>query len=285
MSTHNKNTIKIKGQLIDLNHKLVMGILNLTPDSFFDGGRLTSMKNILQKAENMLTEGASILDIGGYSSRPGAAEISDETELSRIIEPILQIKKRFPKSIISVDTYRANVAHIAIESGVDIVNDISAGTFDPKMPELIAKNNFPYIIMHMQGKPTNMQNNPSYDNVVKDIMSWFSDRISYFHSLGITDLIIDPGFGFGKTIPHNYELLAGLDLFKQFNLPILVGLSRKSMIYKAIDTEPEYALNGTSVLQTIALMKGADILRVHDVKEAVEAIKLVDLYNNPKRNR
>ncbi|MBC8343511.1 MAG: dihydropteroate synthase [Bacteroidetes bacterium] len=275
--------IKIKGKLFDLKKKRIMGILNLTPDSFYDGGKLKSVEELLSKAANMIQEGADILDVGGYSSRPGAAHISVSEELNRIIPAILEIKKKFPDSIISVDTFRSKVAEEAIRSGADIINDISAGDLDPRLPELMAEANVPYIIMHMQGTPANMQQNPNYSNITNALLSYFSDKLNLFNKMGINDIIIDPGFGFGKNSVHNYEILNKLSLFDIFQTPVLVGLSRKSMIYNSLQTTAENALNGTSILNTIALLNGASILRVHDVKEAVEAIKLVDLYLNPNK--
>ena len=280
---HKNNTIKIKGGVLDLEKKCVMGILNLTPDSFYDGGRLSNMPSILTKVEQMLNDGAAIIDVGGYSSRPKAIEISIEEELNRVIPVIKEIKRIFPEAILSVDTFRASVAEKAIGEGADMINDIGAGVIDPALPHLISKSNIPYIIMHMQGIPDNMQENPSYQNVVKDVLQFFSNRINYLHQIGIKDIIIDPGFGFGKRQNHNYELLNKLSLFEPFNHPIMVGLSRKSMIYNVLQTQPDNALNGTTALNTLAILNGASILRVHDVKEAVEAIKLVDLYLNPNK--
>lgn len=284
MITQYKNkTIKIKGGLLDLKKKRVMGILNITPDSFYDGGELSSLEKIVSRAGEMLEEGADILDVGGYSSRPGADNISIEVETERILPAISEIKKSFPDSIISVDTFRAKVAEKAIEAGADLINDISAGDLDSDLPEFVAQAKIPYIIMHMKGLPENMQLNPTYSDVTKEILSYFSNKLSSFYKLGIHDVIIDPGFGFGKNSQQNFEILNKLSLFTMLQVPLMVGVSRKSMIYKNLKNSPENALNGTTVLNTISLINGASILRVHDVKEAVETIKLVDLYLNPNK--
>lgn len=268
--------INIQGTLLDLSTPKVMGIINVTPDSFFSGSRKQGLDDVLRQAEQMISEGAEILDIGGYSTRPGAAEVSIEEELKRVAEPIKTIVQQFPNTVISIDTFRAEVAKAAVESGARIVNDISAGLMDDQMLETVGKLKVPYIAMHMRGTPQNMKEMTSYDDLLKEVMYYFSKRISKCKEAGIKDVIIDPGFGFAKTIEQNYHLLNRADYLKQLGLPILIGVSRKSMIYKALNIEPEAALNGTTVLNTLALLKGASILRVHDVKEAVEAIKLIN---------
>jgi dihydropteroate synthase len=277
-----KKSLKIKNNIFEITEPMVMGVLNLTPDSFFDGGQYQNIDEILKKVRLMISEGVDIIDIGGASTRPGATEITEEEEIMRVIEPIEEISKAFPEAIISIDTYRAKVAAKAIMAGADIINDISAGDDDEKMIDTVADLKVPYIIMHKQGKPQNMQANPVYENVVKDILKYFSEKLNQLKLKGISDIIIDPGFGFGKTLEHNYQLLKHLKEFEFFELPILIGVSRKSMINKVLKTKPEDALNGTSVLHTIALQNGADILRVHDVKEAKEVIKLITLYNQTK---
>ncbi|MFY0673636.1 MAG: dihydropteroate synthase [Bacteroidia bacterium] len=270
-------SINIKGELFLFDRPKVMGIINVTPDSFFDGGEYNSVDSALKQAEKHLEEGADFLDIGGFSSRPGADDVSFEEELKRIITPIEAIAKEFPKAIISIDTFRAKVAESAINSGAHIVNDISAGEDDEAMFGTISKLQVPYIIMHKQGSPKTMQQNPEYGNVVVEVAKYLSQRILKLNELGVNDIIADPGFGFGKTVEHNYELLNQLDHFHYLDVPILAGVSRKSMINKVLGTKPENALNGTTVLNTIALQKGAHILRVHDVKEAVQAVKLLDM--------
>ncbi|SNB29997.1 Dihydropteroate synthase [Flavobacterium psychrophilum] len=267
-------TINCKGQLIDLSTPKVMGILNVTPDSFYDGGRFVSEKNILIQVENMLQDGANFIDIGGQSSKPKAAIVSIDEELKRVVSIVDLILKKFPETMISIDTFNSKVAQIAVENGAAIINDISAGNLDDNMFETIAKLQVPYIMMHMRGTPQTMQEMTNYDDLLKDILFYFSEKVAKARSFGINDLIIDPGFGFAKTLEQNFELLNKLELFEMLELPILVGVSRKSMIYKTLETTPENALNGTSVLNTIALTKGGNILRVHDVKEAVECVKL-----------
>tara|TARA_B100000497_G_C7676217_1_gene408546 strand:+ start:134 stop:955 length:822 start_codon:yes stop_codon:yes gene_type:complete len=258
----------------------VMGILNLTSNSFYDGGKYNNTKKMLIQTKKMINEGANIIDIGAQSSRPGSNEISEEEELNKIIPSLIEIKKHFPNILISVDTYRANVAEESINNGADIINDISSGDLDKNMFTVIAKYKVPYIIMHMLGTPKNMQENPTYNNAVEEIINYFQQKIETLHDLGINNLIIDPGFGFGKTLENNYEILNNLEKFKCLKYPILVGVSRKSMIYKLLDTDANQALNGTSVINTIALTKGTDILRVHDIKEAVECIKIVNFAQN-----
>ncbi len=270
-----KLNINCKGDLIDLSEPKIMGILNITQDSFYDGGKYSSSEEILAQVTKMNNEGADIIDIGAYSSRPGALDISAKEEIERLTSILDNIRNTFPDLIISVDTFRSEVAKEVVNNfNVDIINDISAGELDPKMFELIADLNIPYVMMHMNGSPQNMQNNPQYENVVESVISYFEEIINKLKLLGVKDVIIDPGFGFGKTIEHNYQLLNHLSDFRIFELPILIGVSRKSMIYKALDLSAEEALNGTSVLNTIAVLNGANILRVHDVKEAKQTIKL-----------
>ncbi len=268
-------TINCRGQLLDLSVPKVTGILNITPDSFYDGGKLSTETEVLAKAEQMLNEGAHILDIGGMSSRPGAEIIPEEEELKRVLPHIKNIAQKFPLAILSVDTIRAKVADESLKAGAHIINDISAGRFDKAMIPTVAKHKVPFVIMHMQGLPNNMQQNPNYENVTTEVMDFFAERISVCRKAGIMDLILDPGFGFGKTIEHNYTLLRNLKYFPNLNLPILAGVSRKGMIYKTLGVNAEQALNGTTSANTIALMNGAHILRVHDVKEAAEAVKIV----------
>ncbi|MCX6291514.1 MAG: dihydropteroate synthase [Bacteroidetes bacterium] len=270
-----KKFMRMNGKLVDFSTPGVMGILNITPDSFFDGNRYTTEKDALKQAGRMLEEGASILDIGAQSTRPGSELLSAEEEWNRLASPLDSIRKEFPSAILSIDTFYSEVAEKSISHGANLINDISGGTMDPEMFTVISRLKVPYIVMHMQGTPQNMQTNPLYENVVKEVMRYFAERIQILVSLGVNDIIIDPGFGFGKTTDHNYELLKHLDLFSILERPVMVGLSRKSMIQKVLHVPSEDALNGTTVLHTIALMKGADILRVHDVKEAMEAIKLV----------
>ncbi len=277
---YRKQTINCNGKLISLDTPIVMGILNLTPDSFFDGGSYKTEQDILHKVEQMITEGASIIDIGAVSTRPNAAVISIEEELLRLMPAIKLIRKEFPEIPLSIDTFHAEVATESINEGASIINDIAGGTMDDKMFETIAKYNIPYILMHIQGTPATMQINPVYDNIITEVMDYFILKINRLHTLGVNDLIIDPGFGFGKTLEHNYELLNKLALFQMLECPILCGISRKSMINKVLHTKPADALNGTTVLNTIALLNGANILRVHDVKPAVEAIKLVNHIQN-----
>ena len=273
-------TINCKGNLIDLSTPKVMGILNITPNSFYDGGKFIEENDILLQVKKMISEGATFIDIGAYSSKPKAEYISEEKELKRIVPVVGLILKHFPKTVISIDTFRSEVARICIENGASIINDISAGSVDKKMMETVAKYNVPYIMMHKRGTPETMQSMAHYDNIVKELLLFFSEKVSAARSLGINDLIIDPGFGFAKTLDQNYELLEKLELFNILELPLLVGVSRKSMIYNKLKCTPEEALNGTTVLNTIALTKGAKILRVHDVKEAVECVTLFNKINN-----
>jgi len=272
-------SINCKGELIDLRSPKIMGILNLTPDSFYDGGKYTSEKEILLQIEKMIDEGATFIDIGGYSSRPGAKHISEKEEVLRIIPVVNSLIKHFPNILLSIDTFRSEVAKQSIDSGACMINDISAGNLDSKMFETIANLQVPYIIMHMIGTPQNMQNNVEYDNLIKDIIYFFSKKINALRELGVNDIVLDVGFGFSKTLDQNYELLQNLNLFKNLDLPILTGISRKSMLYKLLNITPKEALNSTSVANTIALLQGANILRVHDVKEAMETIKIVKKLN------
>lgn len=267
-------TINCKGSLIDLETPRVMGILNLTPDSFFDGGKYNSEKDAILQTEKMLEEGATFIDVGAYSSRPGAKNISKEEELQRILPIIKKLIKEFPEILISVDTFRSEVARPCIENGACMINDISGGNLDQKMYKTVAELQVPYILMHMPGTPQNMQKMTKYDDVTRDLIYYFSKKVSQLRDLGVNDIILDVGFGFGKTLDQNYELLSNLDLFKTLNLPVLTGVSRKSMLYKLLNISPEKALNATTVANTIALMKGTNILRVHDVKEAVESVKI-----------
>lgn len=272
--------MKIKGQLIDFSVPKVMGVLNITPDSFYDGGRYTEKEKIVSKVEKMICEGVDFIDVGANSSRPGAAVISYEEELRRLSETMELLRSGFPESIILIDTFRSGIARKMVEEyGADMINDISAGDMDKEMFSTIADLQIPYVMMHMQGTPKTMQKNPKYDNVVKEIITVFVCKVEKLKRLGVDDIILDPGFGFGKNLDHNYELMNGLGLFTVLNKPIMVGVSRKSMIGKLLGCTPDEALNGTVVLNTVALMKGVDILRVHDVKEAVEAIKIVEKLN------
>ncbi|WP_421941127.1 dihydropteroate synthase [Pedobacter sp.] len=272
-----KQSLNIKGRLLDLSSPKVMGILNVTPDSFYNKSRTETIEDALRKVEQFLKEGATFIDIGGYSSRPGAKDISADEELERLIPVVESIANNFPEAIMSIDTFRARVAQETILAGAHIVNDIASGDMDDEMLETVAKLQVPYIFMHMQGTPQTMQQAPVYNNVLLDIVDYFSRKVEKLRALKIHDVILDPGFGFGKTIAHNYELLNKMEDFQIFGLPILVGFSRKGMIYKPLEITASEALNGTTVLHTIALQKGAKILRVHDVKEAVECVKLVSL--------
>lgn len=267
--------INAGGKLLDLETPLVMGILNITPDSFYQGSRHNSDAGILKAATEMLEQGADILDIGGYSSRPGAGVVTEEEESNRVLKAVKLVSREFRGAVISIDTFRSGIASRAVEEcGAQIINDISGGEADIEMFGLVAKLNVPYIMMHMQGEPHTMQNNPSYDDVVADILRWFGDRIYKLRILGVKDIIIDPGFGFGKTADHNFEMLRRLNEFTVAGLPVMVGVSRKSMIWKTLGISPDEALNGTTALNAVALANGADILRVHDVKEAVQVVKL-----------
>ena len=274
--------INAGGRLLDLEIPGVMGILNITPDSFYKGSRFNNDGEILKAAARMMTDGADILDIGGYSSRPGAKEISVEEEGKRVLRAIKLINHELPEAILSVDTFRAEIARRAVlECGAHIINDISGGDADDKMFSTVRELNVPYILMHMKGVPRTMQKNPVYEDIVADILKWFSARIFRLRSMGVKDIIIDPGFGFGKTINHNFELLRRLGDFSVTGLPVLVGLSRKSLIWKTLDITSDDALNGTTALNALAVLNGADLLRVHDVKEAVQTIKLIMKIRQP----
>ena len=268
-------TINCKGNLIDLSTPKVMGIINLTPDSFYDGGKLTSKKEILLKAEQMLKEGATFLDLGAYSSRPGAQFVSEKEEINRVLPVIKILLNEFPETLVSIDTFRSNVANESISAGASLINDISAGKLDDHMFKIIAQHQVPYVMMHMRGTPELMMKNTDYIDLTKEVLYYFSERIAKARSFGINDLIADPGFGFSKTLDQNYELFNDLELFKNLNVPLLIGISRKSMIQKKIKTTAENSLNGTTALHAIAIQKGASILRVHDVKEAFETINLL----------
>jgi dihydropteroate synthase len=272
-------TINCKGQLIDLITPKVMGILNVTPNSFFDGGKYKNDSEMLSQVEKMLEEGTTFVDIGAYSSKPSAEFVLEAEELQRIVPIVQLILEHFPETLISIDTFRSEVAKVCIENGAAIINDISAGNLDTKMMETIAKYDVPYIMMHLRGTPQTMQSMTNYENIVKEILFYFSERIAKARSFGINDLIIDPGFGFAKTLEQNYEVLQKMELFEMLELPLLLGFSRKSMIYKTLHSTAEEALNGTTVLNAIALTKGAKILRVHDVKEAMECVSLFNKMN------
>ncbi|MBQ3131001.1 MAG: dihydropteroate synthase [Bacteroidaceae bacterium] len=267
-------TINVRGRLVSLDEPQVMGILNVTPDSFFATSRCRSEEEIRQRVCMMRREGATMVDIGAYSSRPGAEEVSVEEELRRLLPAIGIVREEWPDAIISVDTFRAEVARQAVEAGADIINDISGGEMDKDMFRTVAELHVPYILMHMQGTPQDMQKAPHYDNLICEVFRSLGERVEELHEMGVADVIVDPGFGFGKTMAQNYEMMARLGEFRLLGCPILVGISRKSMVYRLLDATPEESLNGTTALNTIALMNGASILRVHDVREAVEAIKI-----------
>lgn len=269
--------MNVKGRLLDLSTPQVMGILNVTPDSIYSDSRMQTEKDIADRAQQIIDEGASIIDIGGYSSRPNAEHISAEEEMNRLRTGLEILNRNHPDAVISVDTFRAEVAEQCVkEYGVAMINDISAGEMDNRMFATVAELGVPYIMMHMQGTPQNMQNEPHYDNLMKEVFLYFATKVQQLRDLGVKDIILDPGFCFGKTLEHNYELMAHLDEFSVFELPLLVGVSRKSMIYKLLGGTPQDSLNGTTVLDTVALMKGAHILRVHDVREAVEAVRMTE---------
>ena len=272
--------ISCKGKLIDLTTPKIMGILNLTPDSFYDGGLYNNTDRALAQTEKMLLEGATFIDVGGASSKPGAVEVSADEELARVLPVIEKIHIKFPDTLISIDTYRSDVAQQAVAAGAAMVNDISGGNLDAKMLKTVGALGVPFVAMHMQGKPQNMQDKPSYDNILTDIRSFFAAKIDAAHKAGIHDIIIDPGFGFGKTLEHNYALLKHLSSIQMDGIPMLIGVSRKSMIYKLLQIEVAEAGNGTSVLNTVALQQGAQILRVHDVKEAHQAVQLIEKLKN-----
>lgn len=272
---HPQRTLNCKGRLLTLDRPRVMGILNITPDSFFEGSRVQGA-GLLARAERMLAEGADILDIGGMSSRPGAELISEDEELSRVIPAIEALQRHFPQTILSVDTIRASVARMAVEAGASMINDISAGRLDEAMYEIVGALRVPYVLMHMQGTPRTMQQDPHYENVVVEILDFFIAEMGKLRALGVHDIILDPGFGFGKTLAHNYELLKGMQAFQILEAPVLAGLSRKSMVTRLLGVNPSEALNGTTALHMVALQNGARILRVHDVKEAVEVVKIFE---------
>lgn len=267
-------TLNVQGLVLNLADPVVMGILNVTSDSFYEGSRVATEKDWLKKAEEMLFNGAAILDVGAYSSRPGASDVSEEIEIERIRQVISSLVKAFPKAVLSVDTFRSKVANVAVQEGASIINDISGGSLDTNMFETVARLRVPYILMHMRGTPQNMSTLTNYNNLVKELISYFQEKIVQLTSLGVKDIIIDPGFGFAKNIEQNFHLLNHLEQIHVLDKPLLVGVSRKSMIYKTLGISVENSLNGTTVLNTIALLKGAHILRVHDVKEAREAILL-----------
>jgi dihydropteroate synthase len=269
-------TINCKGTLIDLKKPKVMGVLNITPDSFYDGGKHKDEVSILKKVEKILEAGATFVDVGAYSSKPGATNISEEEEIKRILPVVNLLITNFPDIFLSIDTFRSVVARRCLENGAAMINDISAGNMDAKMMQTISEFKVPYVMMHMKGNPQNMSQQTNYSNLLEEILYYFSEKVAVAKSLGINDIILDPGFGFAKNTFQNFSLLQHLNLFKTFELPILVGLSRKSMIYKTLGTNPDQALNGTTALNTYALTKGANILRVHDVKEAVECIELLE---------
>lgn len=276
-----KITFQNFDEVLDLSSPIVMGIVNITPDSFFDGGTLQTENDLLNRVEQMLYQGASIIDIGAVSTRPGAADVSESEELQRLIPALEGIVKNFPQACISVDTFRSNVAQKAIETGAHMINDITGGNGEQNMFNTISRLKVPYILMHMQGTPANMQTNPEYSDVVAEIFEFFQNQINKLNALGVkNNIILDPGFGFGKTVEHNYQILKSLQQFTQTGYPVLAGISRKSMINRVLNSKPENAMNGTTALHVIALMNGASILRVHDVKEAMEAIKLVEFYKN-----
>lgn len=262
---------------------LIMGILNVTPDSFFDGGKFTSEIQWLEHTQQMIDEGADIIDIGAYSTRPGATNVSEKEEMERLVNVIKSVRKQFPEVLISADTFRASIASKAIDAGANIINDISGGTMDEMMFSTIAKLKVPYILMHIQGSPKTMQQNPQYENVTEDVLNFFTGKLKELKDLGVSKVILDPGFGFGKTLEHNYQLLEDLEKFNSIGSPVLVGFSRKSMVCKLLNIRPKEALNGTSVLNTIALEKGAKIIRVHDVKEAKEAVMIVEYFKKVKK--
>jgi len=276
-----KRTLNFAGTLYELSSPMVMGILNITPDSFYDGGRYTSDIDILKRCENILSEGGSVIDIGAYSSRPGAEHISEEQELDRLIPVLTLIRKEFPNALISIDTFRSNIAKTVVQDfGVQLINDISAGDMDESMLDTVAALKVPYIMMHMKGDPQTMHQQTDYQNLIKEILKHFAYKVEKAKKAGIHDIIIDPGFGFGKTLEQNYLLLSRLNELQIFELPVLVGVSRKSMIYKLLEATPDEALAGTISLNTLALLNGADILRVHDVKEAIDTVKIVKAYKN-----
>lgn len=279
MNQEQTKYLNVNGRLLELSTPCVMGILNVTPDSFYSGSRMQTEGEIEARVRQILEEGAAIIDVGAYSSRPNADHVSAEEEMNRLCLGLDVLRRTAPDAIVSVDTFRADVARMCVEEyGVAIINDIAAGEMDADMFSTVAELNVPYIMMHMQGTPQNMQQHPHYDNLLREVFLYFARKVQQLRDLGVKDIVLDPGFGFsfGKTLEHNYQLMAHLEEFRLFELPLLVGVSRKSMIYRLLDTTPQEALNGTTVLHTLALMKGADILRVHDVRQAVEAVRIVE---------
>ncbi len=270
-------SFKFNGKVLDLSKPKVMGILNATPDSFYDGGRYSGLAQVESRVEEMIYQGVDIIDIGGMSSRPGAKIISVEEENDRVLPVLKIIRKKHSDIFVSIDTFRAEVAKNCIEEGADIINDISAAELDENITEVVAHYDVPYVFMHMKGIPENMQNNPQYDNVTSEVLKYMFNRVRFLRSKGVNKLIADPGFGFGKTLSDNYELLKNMGVFKILEIPILVGLSRKSMLYKLLDTNPENSLNATTAMNAIAINNGANIIRVHDVKEGVEVVKLMNM--------
>jgi len=271
---HPQQTLKVGDRLLTLDRPRVMGILNVTPDSFFDGGKFDQLEHALQQTQRMIAEGADIIDIGGMSSRPGAAVISSDEELDRVLPVVQAIRTSFPDIALSIDTVYAATAKATVAAGADMINDISAGSFDQGMYQMVADLGVPYVLMHMQGRPENMQEHPDYADVVLEVLDFFIAQTTILRKLGVKDIILDPGFGFGKSLDHNYDLLKKMHVFRMLDLPILAGISRKSMINKVLGTRPENALNGTTALHMVALQQGARILRVHDVREAVQVVKL-----------
>lgn len=269
-------TLNCRGKIFDLSTPVVMGILNITPDSFHDGGKYNSKQEAIKRTSHMLDQGARIIDVGAASSRPGASEINEQEELDRLLPILIALAKEFPETVFSVDTFHSNVAREAIEKGASIINDISGGQWDQNMFDTIVELQVPYVLMHIVGKPKNMQEYPEYENVVTEVGYYFSEKLARLKELGVNDIIIDPGFGFGKSVSHNYDLLNNLDHFQMFELPILAGISRKSMIYKTLNVSAKDSLNGTTAINMVALERGAKILRVHDVKEAFECINLFE---------
>lgn len=274
-------TLNVRGRLLDLSKPQVMGILNVTPDSFYAGSRMETEEAVRRRVRQIIAEGGSMIDVGAYSSRPGAADVSAEEEMERLRRGMSIVREEAPEISVSVDTFRADVAKMAVEElGVDIINDISGGELDKEMFKTVAKLGVPYILMHMKGTPQTMQQAPHYEDLMKEVMLYFAEKVQQLRDLGQKDIVLDPGYGFAKTIDHNYELLKHQEMLEVFELPLLVGVSRKSMIYRFLGSSPEEALNGTTVLNTLALQKGANILRVHDVKEAVEVVRLVEKFSN-----
>ncbi len=273
-------TLNCQGKLIEFNTPMIMGIINTTPDSFFEDSRTQSIDLILKQVSQFINEGVDVVDIGGYSSRPGADDVTEQEEINRILPAIIAIRKAHPNLIISIDTFRPTVAEVALKNGANIINDISGGLLDTSIFKIASDYTAPYIMMHMKGTPKNMQNNTQYQHLIKDLVYFFSKQIQLAQQFGVKDIIIDPGLGFSKTLDQNYEIIEHLDLFKVLEKPILIGASRKSMLYKLLDITPKEALNATTIINTIALLNGANILRVHDVKEAVEVKKIVEKIKN-----